>query len=103
MPPSNSGITFTSENGVLKINQQRLKIKGASWFGFETSSHIPHGIWSVDYKSIIDFMATNKFNAVRLPFSLELVMNNPAPTSINFGSCALRTNCNAELKDLKAL
>ena len=48
-------------------------------------------------------MASNKFNAVRIPFSLDLVLNNPVPTSIQFGYCKNNVNCNNDLKGLRAL
>lgn len=62
-----------------------------------------HGLWAVDYKFIANFLANNKFNAVRLPFSLDLVMKNPTPTSITFGSCQNDHNCNMDLKGLRSL
>jgi endoglucanase len=96
-------IVYASEQGVLKINQKRFYLKGASWFGFETGVSTVHGLWAVDYKFIVDFLASNRFNAVRLPFSLDLVTNNPTPTSINFGSCSNDHNCNLDLKGLKSL
>jgi len=54
-------------------------MKGASWFGFETSISAFHGLWAVDYKFVTDFMARNNFNAVRIPFSLDMVTKNPVP------------------------
>lgn len=62
-----------------------------------------HGLWAVDYKYLIDFLAKNKFNAVRLPFALDMVMNNPIPTSINFGSCSNDRSCNLDLRGLSSL
>lgn len=96
-------IVYSSENGVLKINQKRFYLKGASWFGFETGVSTVHGLWAVDYKFIANFLADNKFNAVRLPFSLDLVLKNPNPTSINYGSCQNDHNCNMDLKGLRSL
>lgn len=60
-------------------------------------------MWAVDYKFVVDFLATNKFNAVRLPFSLDLVMKDPIPTSINYGYCRNDINCNLDLKGLRSL
>lgn len=100
---ANAAIVYSSEEGVLKINQKRFYLKGASWFGFETGVATVHGLWAVDYKFIVDFLASNKFNAVRIPFSLDMVMNNPTPTSITFGFCSNNPNCNLDLKGLKSL
>ena len=61
-----------------------------------------HGLWAVDYKFIVDFLANNHFNAVRLPFSLDMVLKNPSPTSISY-SCKNNPNCNSDLKGLHSL
>lgn len=100
---AHSAITYSSEGGVLKINQKRFYLKGASWFGFETGVSTVHGLWSVDYKFIVDFLAKYKFNAVRLPFSLDMILKNPVPTSIQFGYCQNDHNCNLDLKGLTSL
>jgi aryl-phospho-beta-D-glucosidase BglC (GH1 family) len=94
---------FTSENASLKLNGQKLSIKGVSWFGFETNANVFHGLWNVDYKYIIDFLANNSFNGVRIPFSLDLVINNPNPNTISYGYCSNNANCNADLKGLTSL
>ena len=93
---------YASQNGHLFINNKRFYLKGASWFGFETGTSVTHGLWAVDYKFIIDFLANNHFNAVRLPFSLDMVLKNPSPTSISY-SCKNNPNCNSDLKGLHSL
>ena len=99
---SMAAIKYASEDGVLKINDQRFYLKGASWFGFETGVSVVHGLWAVDYKSIVNFLADNDFNAIRLPFSLDLVLNNPVPTSISY-YCKNNPGCNSDLKNLNSL
>ena len=94
---------YSSQKGVLMINGQRFYLKGASWFGFETGVSTVHGLWSVDYKFLIDFLASNGFNAVRLPFALDLVIKNPVPSSISFGYCTNNVNCNKDLQGLTSL
>jgi endoglucanase len=84
------------------LNGQRFNIKGVSWFGFETYDYVVHGLWAVDYKFIIDFLAANNFNAVRLPFSLDMVLNNPNTNTISYW-CNNNHNCNSDLNGVKAL
>eukprot|EP00483_Globobulimina_turgida_P008823 UN08841 len=79
-----SDFGLTSEDGVLKLNGTRFNLKGVAWFGFETSNNCVHGLWAVDYHSIIDFMSNYSFNGLRLPFSAYLVLNDPMPVSINY-------------------
>ena len=39
---------------------------------------------NIDYHTLIDFMKNYSFNAIRIPFSCEGVIDNPIPNSINF-------------------
>jgi endoglucanase len=57
----------------------------------------------VDYKFLVDFLASNQFNAVRLPFSLDMVLGNPNPSSISYGYCTNNVNCNKDLQGLSSL
>jgi len=88
---------FTSEGGSLQVNKLPFVLKGASWFGFETSNNVVHGLWARDYKDLLKFLASNGFNAVRLPFWTGLILNDGKPTSINF------YQMNADLVDLSSL
>jgi len=92
-----SSFSFTSEGGSLQVNGNPFTLKGASWFGFETSNNVFHGLWARDYKDLLDFLASNGFNAVRVPFYLELVLNDATPSSINF------YNMNTDLQGLSSL
>lgn len=42
-------------------------------YGFEGELYVPHGlfVWSIEH--FMKFLATHRFNAVRLPFSLEWI------------------------------
>jgi len=62
----------------------RFVLKGASWFGYETSNNVFHGLWARDYHDLLGFLKNNSFNAIRVPFYLDLVLNDATPNSINF-------------------
>ncbi|ELR21743.1 cellulase (glycosyl hydrolase family 5) subfamily protein [Acanthamoeba castellanii str. Neff] len=82
-----SALNFTSAQGALWLNGQPFKLKGTSWFGFETGNKVVHGLWtSRSYLNLLDFLATNNFNAIRIPFYLDLVLNDAQPSSINYGA-----------------
>jgi endoglucanase len=66
-------LEFASTNGTITCNGQRVHIKGANWFGLETDVYSLHGLWSVSFDSVLSFLSDNKFNALRVPLSVELV------------------------------
>lgn len=61
-------------------------LKGVNWFGFETETFSPHGLWAANMDYLIDFMKKEKFNAIRIPFSTEFVekMDTAPPLAIDF-------------------
>ncbi|CAI5739288.1 unnamed protein product [Peronospora destructor] len=61
-----------------------IQIKGVNWFGMETALAVPFGLWEntengTTAYEIAAFLARNNFNAVRLPVSIENVLNNNPP------------------------
>lgn len=72
---TSSKLNFTSEDGVLKCNGQRFKLKGLSWFGVESNIHVLHGLWCQKLEFLLDWCVSNNFNAIRVPFSVEFALN----------------------------
>ncbi len=62
---TNSGY-LASNNSIYK-NGQKIKLHGISWFGFETDTHVPHGLWARNWKEIIEQIRVLGFNSVRIP------------------------------------
>ena len=93
-----ASLSFTSDNGVLNLNGDRFNMKGLSWFGFETQNYVVHGLWCQDYHTLIDFIANYSFNALRLPFSCEIVLNDPMPQTIQIDSAM-----NSDLANLTSM
>ncbi|GMF48055.1 unnamed protein product [Phytophthora fragariaefolia] len=98
----NGQIVAVASNGT----EIPIQIKGVNWFGMETSLAVPFGLWenaengttAVSETSMFElghrfialtlifkqyeiaaFLARNNFNAVRLPVSVENVLNNNPP------------------------
>lgn len=44
----------TSGNKIVDSTGSQVTLQGVNWFGFETANHAPHGLWSRDYKSMLD-------------------------------------------------
>lgn len=61
-------------------------LKGVNWFGFETETFSPHGLWSTSMDYLLDFLKREKFNAIRVPFSTEFAekMDKINPTAIDY-------------------
>jgi endoglucanase len=54
-----------------------------NWYGFETRDHVAHGLWTKDYRYILDEVKQYGFNTVRIPFSNAMWESNPVPTKIS--------------------
>ena len=42
---------------------------GVNWFGFETETYAPHGLWARNWEEMLDQIAAAGFNTLRLPYS----------------------------------
>ncbi|HTW13086.1 MAG TPA: glycoside hydrolase family 5 protein, partial [Solirubrobacteraceae bacterium] len=60
-------------------------LQGVNWFGFETSNHVVHGLWTRDYKSMLAQIAAMGFNTIRLPFSLQALRSRTI-TGVDFSN-----------------
>ncbi|MCW2930453.1 MAG: glycoside hydrolase family protein [Actinomycetia bacterium] len=49
-----------------------VTITGVNWFGLETGTFAPDGLWARNYKSMINQIVASGFNAIRLPYSNAL-------------------------------
>jgi endoglucanase len=64
-----SAAAYTAQAGkILDAGGNAVTLRGVNWFGFETANHIPHGLWTRNWRSMIEQMKSLGFNAVRLPF-----------------------------------
>ncbi|WP_344659418.1 cellulase family glycosylhydrolase [Catenulispora subtropica] len=79
-----TGYWHTSGRQILDANNQPVRIAGVNWFGFETNNYVPHGLWSRDYKSMMDQMKSLGYNTIRLPYSDDIFKPGTMPNSINF-------------------
>jgi endoglucanase len=85
---SAAGTGFWHTNGtqILDANNQPVRIAGVSWFGMETANYAPHGLWTRDYRSMLDQIKSLGYNSIRLPFSNQLFDAGSTPNSIDFSS-----------------
>ncbi len=90
------GWLSTSGNQIVDSAGHSVQIAGVNWFGFESSTFAPHGLWTRGYKDMMDQMVDLGFNTIRMPFSSEMLHTTAAPNGIDFGK-------NPDLRGLSAL
>jgi endoglucanase len=79
-----TGYFHTSGRKIVDANNVGVRIAGVNWFGFETANYVPHGLWTRDYRSMLDQMKREGFNTIRLPFSNQMFDAGSMPNSIDF-------------------
>ncbi len=77
-PPSSAKSGFSTGNNKLYKNGQEITLRGVNWFGFETETYAPHGLWSRNWKEMIAQMKQSGFNSVRIPFCPATLKDMPA-------------------------
>jgi cellulose 1,4-beta-cellobiosidase len=93
-----AGFWHTSGNQILDANNNPVRIAGINWYGFETTDAVVHGLYSVDYKSIIDHIKALGYNTIRIPYSDQMIAQTTPPSSINYSN-----GQNADLAGLSPL
>ena len=64
---------WTVKNNKIQYKGEDVIFKGVSWFGFETDNGVLFGLEKNSLDDVLQFLADNKFNAIRVPFSLEMI------------------------------
>jgi len=79
LPAQGNGYWHTSGSQILDASGRPVRIAGISWFGFETSDQIVHGLWNQDYHHILHTIKDSGFNTIRIPFSNQMVESPIVP------------------------
>lgn len=77
---------FAHPTGLFNSIGNRFLLKGINWFGFETETFCPHGLWSTSMDYLLNFLQREKFNAIRVPISVDFALNmdKKKPIGIDF-------------------
>ena len=78
------GYFSTQGSQILDAAGQPVRIAGVNWFGMESDTFAPHGLWTRNYMSMMDQMVDEGFNTIRLPFSNQLFDAGSTPNGIDF-------------------
>ncbi|MEV4508680.1 glycoside hydrolase family 5 protein [Dactylosporangium sp. NPDC049525] len=74
----------TAGNRIVDAAGKTVTFTGVNWFGLETNTFAPHGLWSRSLDDMLDQMAAQGFNSVRLPFSNELFDAASKPNGLDY-------------------
>jgi aryl-phospho-beta-D-glucosidase BglC (GH1 family) len=56
---------------IIDAHGKPILLQGVNWFGLETETHAPHGLWARDYKEMLAQISSLGYNFIRVPFSIE--------------------------------
>ncbi|MET8177347.1 glycoside hydrolase family 5 protein [Streptomyces sp. NPDC005336] len=74
----------THKGDIVDSNGRKVTLTGVNWFGMETGTFAPHGLWTRNWESMLDQMAKQGFNTMRLPYSNEMFDAKSKPNGIDF-------------------
>lgn len=61
----------TRKAKIIDAKGKTVILRGVNWFGMETETHAPHGLWKRDYKEMLAQIKDLGYNTIRLPYSVE--------------------------------
>jgi endoglucanase len=73
----------TAGGNIVDAAGRTVTLTGVNWFGFETGTFAPDGLWARSYTSMLDQIVASGFNAIRLPYSNALFRPGNTP-NINY-------------------
>lgn len=62
-----------------------VRLSGLNWFGMETSTYCPHGLWARSMGSLLDQIKALGYNCLRVPYCNQLFDAGSTPNGIDFG------------------
>ncbi|MEM7056062.1 MAG: cellulase family glycosylhydrolase [Pseudomonadota bacterium] len=77
------GPLSTSGNQIIDANGNAVQIRAVNWFGAENDVRAPHGLWQRPMTEMMDQMVAEGFNAIRLPFSVQNILEDQVATAVN--------------------
>jgi endoglucanase len=90
---TSSGYLRTSGNRILDSSGAVVAFSGLNWFGFETSTYAPHGLWARRWQDMLDQVSSLGYNSLRIPFSNAMFNSGVTPNGIDY-------NLNPDLRGL---
>ena len=82
--PLGSGPLRTDGGNIVDADGRVVRITGINWFGLETSTFAPQGLWARGLNEMLDQMVQSGFNTIRLPYCNQLFESGSTPNGIDF-------------------
>ncbi|MBD2325557.1 cellulase family glycosylhydrolase [Alkalinema sp. FACHB-956] len=73
----------TRKSEIVDAQGRTVLLRGVNWFGLETETHAPHGLWERDYVDVVAQIKQMGYNVIRLPYSLASLKSQTL-SGINF-------------------
>src|SRR4051794_12269368 len=70
--PASKGRMHTDGNRIVDAAGKPVALNGISWFGFETTNRVPHGLWQRGMDGFLDQMRDLGYNLLRAPYSDDI-------------------------------
>ncbi|KAF2478654.1 Exo-beta-1,3-glucanase [Neohortaea acidophila] len=85
---SNSGSSAADQMGryILDANGERIKLVSVNWYGGSDVFFVPMGLETRHRKEIAQTIRDMGFNSVRLPYSDQMVIQNPVIDPVHLGA-----------------
>lgn len=74
----------TSGSKIVDSKGNEVRLTGVNWFGMETGTFAPHGLWERNWEDMLDQIASLGYNTIRLPYSNEMFDARSLPEGIDF-------------------
>lgn len=84
--PDGSAANYLHTCGARIYNSKghEVRITGINWFGMETGTYVPHGLWWRNWRAMLDQISRLGYNTIRLPYSNEMLSPGVMPQGINY-------------------
>jgi endoglucanase len=69
---------------ILDATGHEVTLTGINWFGMETETLAPHGLWARRYGDMLDQIVQTGLNCLRVPYSNDLFDPSLHPSGIDF-------------------
>src|SRR4029078_11910884 len=74
----------TAGGDIVDAEGRVVHISGVNWFGLETSTFAPQGLWARGLDDMLDQIVAAGFNTIRVPYSNDLFNPSNKPNGIDF-------------------